>query len=313
MTEADLYERLSELGYGPSDDLTGLHYSLIPRIDPLDTERGAQAILEAAQRLNVNCVIIDTFGRAVEGEENNADTVRAFYRHTAQSLKRAGIALLRTDHAGKNLEKGQRGTSAKNDDVDVVWQLSRQQGGVKLARTHSRVPWVPEQLNIGQTQHDDGRITYELTTTRTFPDGTADVAALLDDLGLDVDVSARTAITALREAGHKARNDRVRAAVQMRRQRMADPFQTTPKPVDNPVDNSGRGAGARPLDTKSGAVTGRTGAHSEETAVDQDKHNGAHLGARSGAVDSSTWGAPRIYIRGRAPDPDLEEPIQEMF
>ena len=311
MTEADLYERLSELGYGPSDDLTGLHYSLIPRIDPLDTERGAQAILEAAQRLQVNCVIIDTFGRAVEGEENNADTVRAFYRHTAQSLKRAGIALLRTDHAGKNLEKGQRGTSAKNDDVDVVWQLSRQQGGVKLARTHSRVPWVPEQLNIAQQQHDDGRITYALTTTRTFPDGTAEVAALLDDLGLDVDVSARTAITALREAGHKARNDRVRAAVQMRRQRMADPFQTIPKPVDKPVDNSGRGAGARPLDTKWGAVSGRTGAHLEETAVDQDKHNGAHLGARWGAVDSSTWGALRHPKGGAPPDPDLEKEHKE--
>jgi 5S rRNA maturation endonuclease (ribonuclease M5) len=87
MTEADLYERLSELGYGPADDLTGLHYSLIPHIDPLDTERGAQAILEAAQRLHVNCVVIDTFGRAVEGEENNADTVRAFYRHTAGALE----------------------------------------------------------------------------------------------------------------------------------------------------------------------------------------------------------------------------------
>ena len=170
----------TELGYGPTDDLTGLHYSLIPQIDPLDTERGAQAILEAAQRLQVDCVIIDTFGRAVAGEENNADTVRAFYRLTASALKREGIACLRTDHAGKNLEKGQRGTSAKNDDVDVVWQLSRQQGGVKLSRTHSRVPWVPQQLDIAQQQHDDGRITYQLTTNRTYPDGTADVGIMRD-------------------------------------------------------------------------------------------------------------------------------------
>jgi hypothetical protein len=313
MTEADLYERLSELGYGPADDLTGLHYSLIPHIDPLDTERGAQAILEAAQRLHVDCVVIDTFGRAVEGEENNADTVRAFYRHTAGALKREGIALLRTDHAGKNLEKGQRGTSAKNDDVDVVWQLSRQQGGVKIARTHSRVPWVPEQLNIAQQQHDDGRITYGLTTTRTYPDGTAEVAELLDGLGLGVDVSARTAITALRAAGHKARNDRVRAAVQMRRQRLDDPFQTLPQPVDNPVDNSGRGAGARPSEDNTGAVVGRTRAHTEETHREQGKRNGAHLGARSGAVDLPTRGAPLLPWSGRALEADPEEDIEGMF
>ena len=313
MTEADVYERLSELGYGPADDLTGLHYSLIPQIDPLDTERGAQAILEAAQRLAVNCVVIDTFGRAVAGEENNADTVRAFYRLTASALKREGIACLRTDHAGKNLEKGQRGTSAKNDDVDVVWQLSRQQGGVKLNRTHSRVPWVPQQLDIAQQQHDDGRITYQLTTNRTYPDGTAEVAALLDQLGLAVDVSARTAITTLREAGHKARNDRVRAAVQMRRQRLDDPFQTLNKPVENPVDNSGRGAGARPSQHERGAVDGRDGAHPQETPRDQEKHNGARHGARRGAANLPTRGAPPLSRGGRALEADLGEDEEGMF
>ena len=307
MTEADIYERLSELGYGPTDDLTGLHYSLIPQIDPLDTERGAQAILEAAQRLHVDLVVIDTFGRAVQGEENSADTVRTFYRLTASALKREGIACLRTDHAGKNLEKGQRGTSAKNDDVDVVWQLSRQQGGVKMTRTHSRVPWVPQQLDIAQQQHDDGRITYQLTTDRTYPDGTADIAALLDQLGLAIDVSARQAITALRDAGHKARNDRVRAAVQMRRQRLANPFDTLPKPVDNPVDNSGRGAGAHPPEKHRGAATGRTGTHQKETAVNQEEHNGAHLGARWGAADSSNRGAPPVCKTGRTLETALEQ------
>jgi KaiC/GvpD/RAD55 family RecA-like ATPase len=313
MTEADIYERLSELGYGPQDNLTGLHYSLIPQIDPLDTERGAQTVLEAAQRLHVDLVVIDTFGRAVEGEENNADTVRAFYRLTAMALKRAGIACLRTDHAGKQLDKGQRGTSAKNDDVDVVWQLSRQQGGVKLVRTHSRVPWVPQQLDITQQQHDNGNITYQLTTNRTYPDGTAEVAALLDDLNIDIDVSARTAITALREAGHKARNDRVRAAVQMRRQRLANPFDTLPTPVDNPVDNSGRGAGARPPDKQRGAVSGRTQTHQQKTDVNQEKQDGAHHGARWGAADLSARGALRHPKGGAAHETGTEEDEEGMF
>jgi hypothetical protein len=41
MTEADLAERLSELGYGPDDDLSRLHYALLPSLPPLDTPAGA--------------------------------------------------------------------------------------------------------------------------------------------------------------------------------------------------------------------------------------------------------------------------------
>ena len=44
------------------------------------------------------------------------------------ALKEAGIALLRIDHAGKDLTRGQRGTSAKRDDVEVVWFLKKLPG-----------------------------------------------------------------------------------------------------------------------------------------------------------------------------------------
>lgn len=307
MTDSDLFERLSELGYSPDDAqaLSGLHYALLPNIDTLDSERGAQQVLEAAQRYTVDLVVIDTFGRAVAGEENDADTVRTFYRLTAKQLKAAGIAVLRTDHAGKNLEKGQRGSSAKNDDVDVVWRLQRTDAGVQLNRTHSRVGWVPEQIDIVKTEHDDGRITYELGRQRSFPDGTADVAALLDELGLPVDVSGRKAITALREAGHKARNDRVRAAVQMRRQRIEDPFLA--------VDNSGRGTGARPVESDRGAVVGRAELTPVDQASDLPECNGARSGARWGALELSNRGAPRFFRSGRTSGPESEEPIDEMF
>jgi len=311
MTEADLFERLSELGYGPQDDLTNLHYALIPAIDTLDSGAGAEQILEAVQRHDINLVVIDTFGRAVAGEENSADTVRAFYRHTAQRLKGSGVAVLRTDHAGKQLDKGQRGTSAKNDDVDVVWQLSRTERGVKLNRTHSRVPWVPQLLEIEQQQHDDGRITYGIAAQRSYPDGTAQLAQALDELGLPIDVSARRAMAALRDAGHQARNDKVRYAVQMRRQRLDDPFQTIAKPVDNPVDKSGRIVWAHPPYQDLGAPVGRGGAHSEETPREQEKQDGAHLGARRGAVEASNWGAPPVPSTGRAPGLHLDNDDEE--
>jgi Fe2+ transport system protein FeoA len=48
----DLRERLEGFGYGPDDDLSLLHYALLPTIDPLDTELGAAYVVDAAvQRL----------------------------------------------------------------------------------------------------------------------------------------------------------------------------------------------------------------------------------------------------------------------
>ena len=121
MTIRDVVERLEDMGYDDPDALGRLHYASLPSLDPLDSETGGRAIVDMAQHLKVKLVVVDTFSRAVRGEENEADTVRNWYRWTGQLLKAAGIAFLRIDHAGKDAKLGQRGTSAKNDDVDVVW------------------------------------------------------------------------------------------------------------------------------------------------------------------------------------------------
>jgi len=239
MSHADLYERLTMLGYGQHTDLSRLHYALLPSLPPLDTPEGGQHLLTLAQQLNVDAVVVDTIGRAVEGEENSADTIRAFYRNTAQKLKAAGIAVLRTDHSGKDAEKGQRGSSAKNDDVDIVYRLTRTSTGVNLTRTHSRITWAPDTLNIDYTETDDGTVTVQLATTPTFPDGTAPIAHQLDELEVPIDATQRAAGDTLRAAGHKCSSKLLRAALQMRRERHLrnDPFGIT-QPVDNPVDNS---------------------------------------------------------------------------
>jgi hypothetical protein len=227
------------LGYGAHTDLSRLHYALLPSLPPLDTPEGGQHLLTLAQQLNVDAVVVDTIGRAVEGEENSADTIRAFYRNTAQQLKAAGIAVLRTDHSGKDAEKGQRGSSAKNDDVDIVYRLTRTSTGVNLTRTHSRITWAPDTLNIDYTETDDGTVTVQLATTPTFPDGTAPIAHQLDELEVPIDATQRAAGDTLRAAGHKCSSKLLRAALQMRRERhlRTDPFGIT-QPVDNPVDNS---------------------------------------------------------------------------
>lgn len=131
MGEDDLYDRLGDMGYGPDTDLSRLHYALLPSLPPLDEPEGAKALFArvdavAAAYAGVDvAVIIDTTGRAVAGEENSADTFRNFYRWTGLGLKQRGVTWARLDHAGKDAAKGQRGSSGKGDDVDVVWRLNR--------------------------------------------------------------------------------------------------------------------------------------------------------------------------------------------
>jgi hypothetical protein len=150
MVEADLYERLEQFGYTEDDDYSHLHYALIPNLPPLNTQEGAAAVMRLTELTKAEVVVIDTTGRAIDGEENSADSYREFARTTGLALKRAGIACVRTDHAGKDGGKklGQRGSSAKNDDVDIVYRLDKNSDGLTLVRTHSRIGWCPPQVDL---------------------------------------------------------------------------------------------------------------------------------------------------------------------
>lgn len=188
MTAEDIRARLEEFGYGPTDDLSHLHYVLLPSIPPLDTKEGGEAVLTSALIHGCELVVIDTTGRALEGDENDNDAIRAFYRHTGGPLKQAGIAWIRLDHAGKDTGKGQRGASAKNDDVDIVMQLIGQDGGMKVKATHRRMSWFPEMVNITTKTGDDGTVDFKLGD-RGIPTGTQTLVSLLNDLNVPLDMS----------------------------------------------------------------------------------------------------------------------------
>lgn len=221
MTETDIYERLEEMGYGPDSDLSRLHYALLPSLPPLDTPEGAialVAILDGVQAQHPGehlVVIIDTTGRAIAGDENSADTIRAFYRWTGLILKQRGHTVARLDHAGKDASRGQRGSSAKGDDVDVVWRVNRTDDGVELVRDAARMSWVPER-SVFRRLDDPLQFAPAIAA---WPDGTTSIAAELDALGIPVDAGERPAAAALRDAGHKHRMTAIRAAIKYRRQR----------------------------------------------------------------------------------------------
>jgi hypothetical protein len=255
MTEDDLIERLSGLGYGPQDDLTKLHYALLPSLPPLDTAEGAAALLTLVDHTNAQLVVVDTFGRAVEGDEDKADTVRNFYRHTGLALKARDVAVCRTDHTGKDTKKGQRGSSAKNDDLDVVWQLARTQSrtgdGLTLTRTHSRISWIPEQIRIERIETEHGHDYRADLQNETWPDGTRQDADLLNHLQIPLDASQRQAAQTIRESGHTIGSSRLRNAIRFRKaaariedqkrleagitkpSKQPKPTQTKPQPADD--------------------------------------------------------------------------------
>ncbi len=155
-TEDDLIERLAAMGYGPESELSHLRYYLLPSLPPLDTAEGGAAVIALARKYAAVLVVIDTTARVISGGENDADTFLGLYRHTIMPLKAEGRAVWRLDHAGKDLERGQRGSSAKRDDVDAVFELTAgDENTVRLRATKRRQSWIPEYIDLVKLEDPD--------------------------------------------------------------------------------------------------------------------------------------------------------------
>jgi hypothetical protein len=231
MGEEDLFERLLDMGYDRESDLSRLRYWLLPTLPPLDTADGGRElarIIDAELALHPGChpaVFIDTIARAVVGEENPADTIRAFHRFTGLELRRRQATWVRIDHAGWDGSRGSRGSSARGDDVDVIWRLEETEAGIQLVRVGARMGWVPEKAPLVKQVEPVLRF---VATPSAWPAGTLDTAQALDDLGVPLDASKGDAGHALREAGKGRRWAVVLAALRWRRERAGMPGQEHP-------------------------------------------------------------------------------------
>ncbi len=298
MTGDDLYERLEGLGYSADVDLTRLHYALIPSLPPLDTQAGAAAVVKAVAATGATVVVVDTYGRAVEGDENENDTTREFYRHTGTALKAMGVAVLRCDHAGKDIDKGARGGSAKNDDVDVVWRLLRTEGGVKLSRTHSRVPWVPESVELAYSEDDEtGLVRLSPLNRKGYAAGTKETAEVLERLEVPVGVSTRRAQKALIEVGEGRRRQVVVDALRYLKEK-SETIQYYPEPPPGTTFQ------------KVGHPSKRD--HSEPNAKDQVRGTEV-VPEPLGTDKSGKMGVGTPPIGGTTPSPHPTEPIPTGF
>ena len=219
MTGADVRDRLEAFGYSKDDNMEHLHYVLLPSIGGLDTKAGADTVIAAVTQKNIQLVIIDTTARAVEGEENDADTLRAFYRWSGVALKSLGVTWVRADHAGKDSAKGQRGSSAKNDDVDVVWKFTkRNTTSILIEATHRRMQWIPDKIELELREYN-GVLMHSIIGDE-ITDAAQQLAKQLDNIGAGVDITARAARELLKKHNIKSASDILRSALRVRRLRI---------------------------------------------------------------------------------------------
>ena len=142
--KGDVKPRLKAMGF-ESGDLENLLYLSFPDLAPLNTKAGGETFRKMVEEFKPELVVLDTFSRFLEGDENLAQTAQTFYNWTGKFLKKSGIAYVRIDHMGKNSASQVRGTSAKKDDVDLVWLLEEVEAGKKFEMVNEKAR-VPIQL-----------------------------------------------------------------------------------------------------------------------------------------------------------------------
>jgi hypothetical protein len=153
--------------------------------------------------------------RVISGAENDADTLHALYRHTVMPLKAAGRTVVRLDHAGKDPAKGQRGSSAKSTDVDVVWRPDETgPTTVTLTLEAARNTHHPEHVHLVRRFEP---LRHEPVAGPTLAVGTADTVAALDTLGVPMDAGRDVCRAALAKQGVKVSNETLAAAIRHRK------------------------------------------------------------------------------------------------
>jgi hypothetical protein len=248
--ECDLVERLQDMGYKPGDLDRLITYSF-PSLAVLDSSAGAEQILALAVTNAALIVFVDTASRVVAGNENDADTWQAVYRHTVLPLRKRGIAMLRLDHLGKDAARGARGSSAKKDDVDAEWLLTEVDKG--------------KQYTIAQpkrrTNHGDAELTVRRLTEplrHVLVSGSGDrigeIVAELDLLRVPRNAGRPTAEIALKNAGIQVRTTDLAAAV--KRRKCGVPKITTPEQLPNLFPEPGTGGTPRPVQSANTQVSG---------------------------------------------------------
>jgi KaiC/GvpD/RAD55 family RecA-like ATPase len=215
MSEEDVAERTWDMGYTP-DELSSLRYFSVPDMEPLDRPAGGTMMAELLDAFGPDLVVLDSVASLTVGAENDADTIRAYWRHTGTVLKRYGATVFRLDLSGADTNpRRPRGSTHKVGDVDAAFAVSvKGENDLVLRRTHSRMPWVPAGVALRRQSDPLRHVLVDPERDRV-----AEIARLLDSLDVALDASKRDATEALQTIGRGCRPQVVLAALELRRER----------------------------------------------------------------------------------------------
>ncbi|MFI5525020.1 AAA family ATPase [Streptomyces platensis] len=244
-----------------------LRYASFPPVRPLDTAGGGADLLAMVKATGAELVVIDTVSRFISGAENDADTWLGLYRHTLLPLKRDRIGSVRLDHFGKDKERGGRGSSAKTQDVDHVWELTYEGSGeLTLKRTHTRTGIGPDVFHLARHAERDGDnwapggtrhvIRALQHVEQNIPGSEENIIMRLDAAGVPLDAGNRIVKAALADLQIPAGSNKIASIVKARQnrakadtgnvppQRSPDPIQETfPGNVPRNASRDGKAAG----------------------------------------------------------------------
>lgn len=200
----DIITRARAFG-APADNFRGrVSYRQFPRFSgALDqSEQAAREFLAIVDAIGPDAVILDTASRFIAGKENESDTWLQLYSKIHEPLKARGVACIRLDHFGKDSDKGSRGSSAKTQDVDHVWEMRRVDERkqaldgmeriattISLRRTHTRSGLGEDEFTLVRRGERikggmwlDGRTGHELAAAGMLETIRGEVDRLVDDL-----------------------------------------------------------------------------------------------------------------------------------
>ncbi|MCK8615852.1 AAA family ATPase [Gordonia sp. C13] len=297
-TEQDLRSRVLAMG-ATAEDLVGrLSYRLYPNLAPLDTPAGGQQLFALVDTHKPDLVVLDTVSRFVNGDENDSATYQAFYRHSLLALKRTGVAVLRLDHLGKDATKGQRGSSAKNDDVDCVWLLVEKLAGetYSLRCERQRSGDHPQHIEITRQRNPlRHSLTADYGLLNVEPsDPVLAVIADLDRLEIPVDWG-RDRVR--RRYTKKCRNEVLAEAINRRREQAENTCPRPPGQVTSPAAVPTTGTGQRETadQTCPGQVGDRVGDVLQATCPPMSPPLGGDRSAGTGICTCSECQFPMTF------------------
>lgn len=200
---SSIRDRLESMGFDSAPDQLkqNLHYSSMGNWMPLDTKEGGDQLLQWALKFDADIVFIDTTAMSTVGPENEANTYTDFAKYTTRALKAKGIAVVRIDHAGKDKERGQRGSSAKSADVDLVYRLDKETDVVYALTREKNRPGLSGDEKIRVRRLSDP-LKHEIIYTNPKHEDTINgIIKDLDRFGMPLDVSRRKAHAELKANG----------------------------------------------------------------------------------------------------------------